>query len=302
MELIPRHLRYLATIGEFGSFVSAANFLNISQPALSLSIKRAEDIAKTKLVERDRNGATLTPAGELLARRGIEIEAAISAATEEIGLLSHNIKGTLRIGGTPLITSGIFPDIISKILDDNKNISISMHEGLDDDLLVMLNQNELDLVISSPGIEVDRSFFNTTPLFATKTVLVVHPKHHLLSEKNVTLADLQNLIWAVPIKGGVFRSQLEALFTVCGVAFPKKLIQAQSIHSLKKIIEKTEAVTLASEHVVHDEIKTGRLSCLEIVEPIAERQFGLHTSNGRELSEFGKLFCSVVIDKYAKKT
>lgn len=300
MELIPRHLRYLATIGDFGSFVSAAKFLKISQPALSLSIKRAEDIAKTKLVERDRNGARLTPAGMLLARRGKEIEAAISAATEEIGLLSFNIKDTLRIGGTPLITNGIFPDIISQILENNENISISIHEGLDDELLEMLSQNELDVVISSPGIAVDRSIFDTTPLFSTKTVLVVNPEHRLLSEKKVSLADLQNSIWAAPLKGGVFRSQLEALFTVYGVPFPKKIIQAQSIHILKKIIAKSEAVTLASEHVVQAEIDSGMLSSLDIVEPIAEREFGLHTITGRELSDFGKYFCKLIIENHAK--
>lgn len=300
MELIPRHLRYLATIGEFGSFVSAAKFLKISQPALSLSIKRAEDIAKTKLVERDRNGATLTPAGVLLARRGKEIEAAIAAATQEIGLLSHNIKDTLRIGGTPLITNGTFPEIIRKILQDNENISITISEGLDDDLLAKLNQNELDVVISSPGIGVNRSNLNTTRLFSTKTVLVVCPQHPLLAEKKVTLASIQDAVWAVPLEGGVFRSQLEALFTVYSVPFPKKIIQAPSIHILKKIIAKTNALTLASEHVVHDEIKNGTLACLDIVEPIAEREFGLHTLNGRELSDFGKYFCELVVKSFDK--
>ena len=61
MEIKPRYLLHLAAIGEHGSFVKAAEALNISQPALSLSIQRIEDITKAKLVDRGRNGARLTP-------------------------------------------------------------------------------------------------------------------------------------------------------------------------------------------------------------------------------------------------
>jgi LysR family pca operon transcriptional activator len=68
MELSPLQLRYLLAISRAGSFVKAAERLNISQPALSVAISRLEDVVGARLPERGRHGAQLTVAGSVLIR------------------------------------------------------------------------------------------------------------------------------------------------------------------------------------------------------------------------------------------
>lgn len=303
MEIKPRYLRYLAAIGQHGSFVKAAASLGISQPALSLSIQRIEDITQTQLVDRGRHGAKLTRSGLVLARHGSEIEATIQSASDEIALLSHGISGQLRIGGTPLSASGLIPEIISRILHVTSDVSISVTESIDEDLMERLAQNELDIVIGAPGRIGNRSEFHTEPLFSAKTVLVTRADHPLRQLDMVALAELQDALWAIPPQGGSFRAQIEAMFTANGVPFPRRTIQAASIGLLKAIVAQSDAVTLAAEQIVRDEVRAGRLGYIDVAEPVALRVFGLHRRAKTELGDLGELFCDLAIElapKYAQ--
>lgn len=296
MEIKPQHLRHLAAIGTHGSFVKAAGSLKISQPALSLSIQRIEDITKVKLVDRGRNGAKLTRAGRALARHGGEIDAAVQSAADDIDLLSHGISGRLRIGGTPLSTNGLIPEVISRILNTTIDVAISVTEGVDEDLLDMLARNELDVVIGAPGTTANESVFCTRPLFSARTVLVARPGHPLHGRDVVSLSDLQDVIWAIPPEGGSFRAQIEAVFTANGIPFPQRTVQAASIHVLKRIVRLSDAVTLAAEQIVRDEVERGQLIWLGIAEPVAFRVFGLHTRARTELGDLGELFCELAAE------
>lgn len=296
MEIKPRYLRYLAAIGAHGSFVKAAVSLGISQPALSLSIQRIEDITRTKLVDRGRHGARLTRTGAVLARHGSEIEATIQSASDEIDLLSHGISGHLRIGGTPLSASGLIPEVIARILNVTADVSISVTESIDEDLMERLARNELDLVIGAPGTIVNRSEFLTEPLFSAKTVLVTRADHPLQRQSVVPLAELQDALWAIPPEGGSFRAQIEAMFTANGIPFPRRTVQAASISLLKCIVGQSDAVTLAAEQIVRDEVRRGQLGCVDIAEPVALRVFGLHRRVKTELGDLGELFCELAIE------
>ena len=295
MDIKPNHLLYLAAVDEHGSLVRAARSLNISQPALSIAIQRLEDITQRPLVERGRNGARLTPAGELLARRGAEIDISVSSAVEEISLLSRGISGRLRVGGTPLTTNSIIPVVIGRILEITTDVVITVLESIDEDLLEKLESNELDVVIGAPTSGENGPSITSVPLFNARTVLVTRPHHPLRTRRQVSLSDLNDLAWAIPPHGGAFRKQIEAFFTTNGVPFPTRIIEASSIQILRRIIETSDAVTLASAQIVQDELTLGKLSYLELTEPLAERVFGLYTKANRELGSLGNLFCEIAI-------
>ncbi len=296
MNIKPNHLLFLAAIDEHGSLVQAAKSLNISQPALSISIQRLEDITQMPLVERGRNGARLTPAGLLLARRGSEIDTSVSAAVEEITLLGRGIGGKLRIGGTPLSTNSIIPAVICNILKLTEEVVITVLESVDEDLMEKLDSNELDVVISAPTLGENNYSVESIPLFNAKTVLVTRPQHPLLQSKEVSLADLKDLSWAIPPTGGAFRAQIDAFFITNGVPFPTRTFEASSFQILKRVIQGSDAVTLAATQIVRDELDAQKLAYLELKESVAERIFGLYTKANRDLGSLGELFCELAVD------
>lgn len=198
MDIESKQLRHLAAVDQHGTFVRAAKSLDISQPALSLSIQRLEDVTKTALVQRGRNGAQLTAAGKLLAQRSVEIDMTIETALEELSFLSEGISGKLRVGGTPLSTNSIIPTVIARILERNKNVSIEMIEAVDEDLLDMLFSNHIDIVVSASGFAISRPDISFTPLFTAKTVVAMRPENPLAKLKGVSIATLGNALWAMP--------------------------------------------------------------------------------------------------------
>lgn len=296
MLLKPGYLIQLAAIEEHGSYVRAAEALNISQPALSLSVRRIEDIAKSKLVVRGRSGAYLTPVGKILARRGREIELAVSSAIDEVDLAARGISGHLRIGGSPLATNGIIPDIIGALLKQSPDVFISVVEGVDEDLLNQLLDNELDAVISAPGSAVNRAPFLTQKLFIAPTRIIVRPDHRLAKKRSISLADMDSEIWAMPPPGGAFRKQIQALFTTNGIPFPDRVIEAASLHILARIVRNSDAVTVGSEQITTDPMQFGELKSIRLSDAVADRTFGLHRHRERELGHIGQLFCGLATE------
>ena len=296
MEIESRQIRYLAAVGEHGTFINAAKALRISQPALSLSIQRLEDIVKTPLVERGRNGAKLTEAGRLLARRSQEVDNTMQAAIAEIELLSHGISGKLRVGGTPLSTSSIIPAVISKILNHSQDVAIDIAEAVDEDLLDQLETGQLDIVISALAPPNSCPGLDFVPLFEAKTVLAMRKGHPLSRHESLSLASLENALWAMPSAGGTFRNQIEALFTTSGLSFPEKTIQTASIATLLRAVRMSDAISLVSEQLILDDLAQGTLSCVQISHSLAPRIIGLYTHNDRIISNLGRLFQQISID------
>ncbi|MGO4908372.1 LysR family transcriptional regulator [Pseudorhodobacter sp. W20_MBD10_FR17] len=297
MNLESRQLRHLAAIGRHGTFVSAAKALGMSQPALSLSIQRLEDILKVPLVERGRNGAILTEAGRLLACRSEEMDETIAAVVREIELTSQGIKGKLRIGGTPLATHNIIPATISLILEQTKDVAFEIVEATDEDLLDLLDRGLLDLVICAGAQFENDAAHSFTPLFEAKTVVAMRSDNPLAKHSSLSLDALQDEMWALPPSGGTFRKQIEALYVTNGWTFPKRVIQTASIATLLKIVRLTDAISLLSEQLILDELELGLMKCIKLNHPLAPRVFGVLTRNDRMQSNLANLFCKTVIEQ-----
>ncbi|WP_323766634.1 LysR family transcriptional regulator [Marinovum sp.] len=296
MNLDSRHLRHLAAVGRHGTFVSAARALGLSQPALSLSIQRLEDILKVTLVERGRNGAVLTEPGRLLAQRSEEVDALIAAVVHDIDLATQGITGKLRIGGTPLATSNIIPDTISRILAQTRDVEFEIVEDTDEALIDQLDRGALDVCVCASGQVADDGAYDFTPLFEAKTVLAMRPENPLARHGSLSLDTLHDEVWALPPSGGTFRKQIEALYVTSGWALPKRLIETSTIATLLKIVRMTDAISLLSEQLIRDELELGLLKCVEIAHPLAPRVFGILTRSDRAPTTLARLFHQVAVD------
>ncbi len=290
MQLDSRQLRHLAAIGQHGTFVAAAKALGLTQPALSLSIQRLEDILKVTLVERGRNGATLTEPGRMLAIRSQEIDETIATALHDIELASQGIKGKLRIGGTPLATGNIIPATISEILEQTAEVEFEIVEATDETLIDYLDRGLLDIIVCAAGQISKTGVHSFTPLFEARTVLAMRPSNPLAKHSSLSLDLLEEEVWALPPSGGTFRKQIDALYVTNGWAFPKRVIETSSIATLLKIVRMTDAVSLLSEQLILDEIRLGFLKCIEIDHPLAPRVFGILARKDRTPSTLASLF------------
>lgn len=293
MDLNPQQLRYLLAISRAGSFVKAAEALNVSQPALSVAISRLEDVVGAKLLERGRHGAQLTTAGQHLIRHAESVEMVLTAARDEMQLFDQGVRGPLTVGGTPLGTASIIPDVIGQLCEEIPHVHVRVVEDVDEALIDRLLRHELDLVISNLGLTHNPSEIEAIPLFTARAVVVVRPGHEYSDRALLTLDDLTRYTCVLPPEGGALRKQIEALFTINSMPFPTNVIEAAPFGVLKEIVRRSDGVTILSDQIVRSELLSGALIAIPLREQMAVRTFGLQMLKGRKLGTLATRFTEI---------
>lgn len=140
-------LRSFVAVAAYRNFTQAAQIVGRSQSAISLQIKRLEEVVGKRLFERTRQSVTITHTGETLLVYANRILAANDAA------LSHfrrpEAEGLVRIGAPDDYATYLLPPILSAISRDHPRLRVEMTCDNTCDLLPMLDAGELDIVVAT---------------------------------------------------------------------------------------------------------------------------------------------------------
>lgn len=153
-------LRYLITIADEGSFTQAARKLKLSQPSLSLAIKKMEDEVGHPLFDRLTRKVVPTQAGERMLETARRVLADLERTTCEVRDLKGEVTGSLRIGAIPTIGPYLLPDMVQRFHEKFPGVGLHIREDVTSRLIPLLEQGELDVALTSsvperPGIHMD---------------------------------------------------------------------------------------------------------------------------------------------------
>jgi DNA-binding transcriptional LysR family regulator len=140
-----RQLRFFVEISESGGFTKAAEKLFIAQSALSTAIKKLEEELGVKLFSRRNKKIRLTHEGELLLKHAKEIFRSVAKAEQEIADVKNLVKGEVRVGLTPILSSFYFPHIIASFKREYPSMQVSVFCDSARSIQKMIQQGELDL-------------------------------------------------------------------------------------------------------------------------------------------------------------
>ncbi len=146
--LDPDLLRSFLLIAEGNSFTRAAAMLGRTQSAVSMQIKRLEEILGQPVFARGRGGATeLTPHGQYLLSRARQI----LAVNDEVVTMfrTPQIAGTVRLGVPDDYAFGYLPPVLKRFADTHPAVQVDVLCEPSDDLTARLKHGELDLAIVS---------------------------------------------------------------------------------------------------------------------------------------------------------
>ena len=180
--------KYIYQVYQCGSFSKAAEALFITQPALSIAIKKVEQEIGAAIFNRSQRPLTLTSIGELYLqhiKKEMLLEQQLKQQIDDI----HGLKsGDLKIGGTHYMNAYLHP-----------NINITMAETSSDMLIEMLKNNELDFTFSCDEDVVQE--FDSYPTFSDHILLAV-PQAFALSDKL-----LEESLSAIEVRHGIHLSE-----------------------------------------------------------------------------------------------
>jgi LysR family pca operon transcriptional activator len=248
MNIDPRHLANLLSIVKHGSFNRAAAARGISQPALSNSIAQLERRLGVAVLDRTPSGSAPNEVGKILVRTAQIIDAVLLQATDEVRLKRMGVEGPLRVGVVPSLAIKFMPDVMAALLKQHGTLSITLIEGLDDQLLPALLMGDLDLVIGPlSGTFPGPAEIIEDVLFEDPFSIGVGPHHPLRNRRSLTLAELRDSPWILPLAGNSYRRHIEALFMTEGVPWPENCVHVSSLSLVEAVLAQSERVTMITQ-------------------------------------------------------
>lgn len=222
-----RALRAFVTVAREGNVTRASEQLYLTQPAISVQLKRLAQETGVTLFHRTANGLELTPNGALLAAKAEQVLAAAVDFSHTARHLTHQVRGKLRIGTIidPEFTRlGAF---LQALVESAPGIETELRQGMSGEVPVRLKRDELDVgfflgdirdMAASAGAvaELPESIFHVQKL-AHLTYRVVAPPALGGLVRGKDWADLAALPWIGTPPASVHNRLLSRLFGNLGV-------------------------------------------------------------------------------------
>lgn len=263
-------LKTFVAVIEMRNFTKAGEFLNVSQPTVSLHIKHLEEELKSTLLIRANKTFHITPAGDLLYKRAKQLLHLAEQTKEEILWQRNKVSGTLRIAASYTIGESVLPKILldlrKKYPELQTEIAIENTEGVE------LAVRELRCDVGCIEGSVHGEGLLIHPFMQDELILVAS-KCTVWSKKiNVSLEDLQSAHWVMREKGSGTREYTEYLLQSIGHVKPSRTV-ISSNEGIKQSVLCGLGIAAVSIHSVKEELLRGELVKLNTAIPIQKRTF-----------------------------
>jgi len=141
-------LRIVRALADHGTITGAAAALGYSQPAVSQHLRRLERRLGTALLERAGRTVRLTEAGQVLARHGATVTAALDAAVQEVGALTGLRAGRVRLVAFPSASATIVPGALALLRAEHPGLAVTLDEAEPPESVERLRSGGCDVVIT----------------------------------------------------------------------------------------------------------------------------------------------------------
>lgn len=270
-------LKYIVALAKEQHFGRAAQSVFVSQPTLSIGIKKLEEELGIQIFERLSNKALPTEAG----RRVIEAARDTLMSTDVIRAIADEAKGNfvgdIRLGAIYTICPYLLPKMIPDLQKNNPNIRLYVEENYTTELVNQLKDGSLDVALLSLPI-VDSNLFEVKAVF-DEAFYVIMPKNHPLEKyKAITPQLLENERVFLLGSGNCFRDQvLQACPNCLGgdkgkPATDSNLIQGGSLATIRMMVAGGLGVSVFPQMAISE---SPDISVRPFAKPVPKRQIAI---------------------------
>ena len=257
-----RQFRYFETLARVGHFGRAAAECAVSQPALSMQIQELEREIGVPLIERRRDGLTLTPEGaQILVRCR-----AILAQVDEIRHFakeSSGLSGSLRLGIIPTAGPYLLPDLLPALARSHPQVKLQVRETRTAQLLEELQNGNLDVIIAAMPLDTaeiaSQALFEDRFLLATPADRPPPPMPDLMEY----IASEQMLLLE---EGHCLRDQALRHCESAGIRYGE-IYGTSNISTLVQMVANGLGITIVPELSIDTETARGKVTLSRFAEP-----------------------------------
>jgi DNA-binding transcriptional LysR family regulator len=214
MDLNLREIRAFVTVANAGNFTRAAARLHLSQPALTVQIRRLEEIVGARLFDRNSRSVALTQTGRellpLLQRSLDDMERVLRDARA----LGEGTSGTIRLACLPTFAASALPDLIRAFRERVPRAGFLIRDAVASTVIALVRNEEVDIGLTG-GDVVDASL-EVLHTGADQLVAVCPKAHPLARKRRIAVADLARSPLVLTAPGTSVRSVVDAALNAAG--------------------------------------------------------------------------------------
>jgi LysR family hydrogen peroxide-inducible transcriptional activator len=199
-------LRYLVNLDKERHFGRAAERSFVSQPTLSVALKKLEDQLGVILFERNRGEAKPTPVGERIIAQAKRVLAEARLVEDLAREGRDELTGPLRFGAIYTVGPYLLPNLVPLLRERVPQMPLVIEENFTAKLLEQLRDNELDVI--TVALPVDLNGLSAWALYDEDFVVLLPPDHHWADAKQIPAKQLAGEPLLLLGPGHCFREQV----------------------------------------------------------------------------------------------
>lgn len=294
-----RHLQAFLEVARLRSLTEAASVLNVTQPAVSKTLKELEALLGVGLMERGRSGVSLTAEGEIFRHYAGLSVAALAEGLDGIDQVRMGSERLLRIGALPSVAASTVPLAAGRYLERGRGATLDIVTGPNGHLLGELKTGALDVVIGRLGQPDAMQGLAFQQLYSEQVVLAVRPDHPLIADPD--LARLPDFPVLYPNRSAAIRPLVERLMVANGIGRLPRRIETVSNAFGRAFTRSTDAVWIISNGVVANDLAEGQLAALAVDTRITLGPVGISTRAAEAHTPDLLLFMTVMREAVAQR-
>jgi LysR family hydrogen peroxide-inducible transcriptional activator len=240
-------LKYIVAVARERHFGRAAEACFVSQPTLSVAIKKLEDELGVVLFERGSSEVSLTPSGERIVVQAQRVLDEAARVKELAKQGKDPLSGALRVGVIYTIGPYLLPALVRQLVRDAPQMPLLLNENLTVKLLELLKNGEIDVAILA--LPLPESGVMIQPVYDEPFIVAVPRLHPWAKKRAVSADDLKKETMLLLGSGHCFRDQV---LEVCpelarfssGAEGIQKTFEGSSLETIRHMVASGLGVTV----------------------------------------------------------
>ena len=233
-------LKFIVAVSKEKNFRRAADKCFVSQPALSLAIKKLEDELGVSLFERNRTDVTITPVGQKIVEQAIVVLDEAEKIKDISKQGDDQINTPLKIGLIYSVAPYLLPLIIPILRKNTPNMPLTVEENITKNLEADLKKGLIEAAIVALPFEVPG--IDCIPLYDEEFTVVVPANHEWVKKKEIIADDLSNEKVLLLNSGHCFSNQV---VEACPeLAKKSEVLQGNSLETIRNMVASNLGVSV----------------------------------------------------------
>jgi DNA-binding transcriptional LysR family regulator len=298
-DLTARQLHAVLAVAEYNSFIAAASFLKTSQPALTRTVKRVEDVLGVRLFDRSTRRVAITAAGKEFVAVAERMLNDLRISVRSMREIGAEQRGRVIVSSIMSVANGLFPAIVAKYRAARPGIEIVLREGVHGTVLEDVRSGTADLGATYVDDVPD---FVEAKRVSREVFEVILPRNHPLIKKpqrtSVALAELIGYpLVSLPYESRT-RRIIDGAASTAGLT-PRHVATVTQFATLMSFVRAGVGIAIVPSGAIAGLLGKD-LAVLALSKPRLSRAVGLIWLRDRELTPAARGFAAVVAEIWRK--